>query len=581
MTTHVVVLHVADTERDALAHYVAHNTPPNTTVYSFDSCIASLFTHDSSLQAFVDEKIRLHDANAQENVLGWPDVISCARVQSFIHAFQREFMRDAPLPFTFSHWSRPPCHLVPWFQRGGTVGADRYVLIVHIEYMEAAVRRLLLEYLVCMATASTAPVCVHHGIWYANNAESQSMVQQTGVPILPLGNVHLLLQVHNGDAFCAWLTDMLVRDLMWNDDAFDYVHDGDAYRLRSDRLLSHWCAPADAYTQLAVVHAIRELTGIPRDFCGAQPCNMSQENAAMLEQHVYMCALKVDGERFLWLVHGGSVYALSRNFCVTEVGHHERLTLLHRTVLDVEHVPLEKYHWRGAPSDAVYERNDVTRNERGLVVLLDAIVFMDKPCANRSLHERMERVRWALPYFQTHKLHVIPQEYVPARQGPRMLVEGRMFRYCACDGMILVRPDAPYKAGYQRDFIKWKPRVENTIDALVEQHEDETLLLTVADNNVDYDVFLRLQPPQRELPDGAIMEMSYDTHRRAWCSTRERCDKRMPNATWVARNIMATFGQEVHQEQLCALLHANNKAQQQQDHRTLFERARTQRAKRR
>lgn len=573
MPLQVVVVHSGEPAR-AAAILEGGALPPGTAVHSFAHTTSALFAHDASLSAFVAEKERLHGANAQEAVLEWPREIACARVQAFVAAMHTQYFgpRGAALPFYASRWAHPRVPLVP-----PASGPTHMVLVTDIDELDGDVRRYLVESLVVMSTAAGGGA-VQHAMWYGDTEESRATAEQTGTSVLSVGNVHLLLQVHDCAHLVAWLTgDTLPSDnALWDDSALDMVHDSASYRGRCDPMLAEWCATTDAYTQIAVVHAIRTLTGIPRDFCGAQPCNMSQKNATLLRERAYVCALKVDGDRYLWLLWGGSVYALSRNFCVTEIGAHPRLELADRTVLDVEHVHPSKYHWRGPPNDASpYERHDPRRNARGLAVLIDALVFLGSACTALALAERMKRVHWVLPYLQTNAMHVVPQEYVPPQHSERMHASGRMFQYCPCDGMILVRPEAPYRAGHQRDFLKWKPRIENTIDTLVEQDEHETRLLTVADNNTDYDAIVVLRPPQRELPHGAIMEMSYDAALGRWRGTRERTDKRMPNATWVARNIMATFGSEVPLEQLRALLHCNAQlGAAARAPATLFERAR-------
>lgn len=526
-------------------------------LYHYGDNVERVFrVHSSSLDEYVQTKMRLHEKNRQETALAWPSVIALARMECFFARWAVTYQT----PYVGSRFYQPVPPLSAQFVRQGNVaGTETVVVIYGTGALYATESRMLVRGLIDMYDgAHTVSSSVHAASCFPPNAETTEYMQQCGnVPILSLHcHSHMLFDMY-APTFDQWFTDVCAG--VWTSRDNDPYYELLSILSRDESVprQNYTPVPCDMYTTVAVTHLIRTLCRTDRDFCGAQPCTLTRTLLTKALSHPYRCALKVDGERYLWLIHAGRIYAINRSLCVSQVAEHTRLNLLHDTVLDIEYVSRDKYHYRGDAVDrSVYDAHDPKKNTRGMVVILDALVFLGKRVMELNLIQRMNRVLWMLPYLQNDQLHVVPQEYLELQHASAMLASGRMYQYTSCDGMILVPVMLPYKAGYQEEFMKWKPMVQNTVDCMIE-HDHEagcTRLYTVGEQ--EYECIDTVRPVMSTVTSGGVYEMLYKAHVKQWVPVRERVDKCMPNASWVAQRIMSGNDscEYLDREKLCNML---------------------------
>jgi hypothetical protein len=298
--------------------------------------------------------------------------------------------------------------------------------------------------------------------------------------------------------------------------------------------------PQDAAEVCQLMVQLSGATSMQRHFPGSQPVSLLRQHLERFRRFEFSVSLKVDGERFLCVVHKSALWFISRT------------TQVYRSGSGSVRADL-------APHGGTLLDCELLSDNSGLMIVLDCLAVCGRNITALPQCDRMEAsVPLGLLLCNSHQRPWFrPQEYVGLARFDELLAK-QWQRPFALDGLVFTPARLPYKLGIDRDMFKWKPAAHITVDLL---HLSGGMYARQQQSGGGLTCMGRLDKGAATAPtapavinDNELLECKlvegYDRATFVWAPVRTRNDKRGPNLDWICDSIVQSIVENITLDEL-------------------------------
>jgi len=190
-----------------------------------------------------------------------------------------------------------------------------------------------------------------------------------------------------------------------------------------------------------------------------------------------------------------------------------------------------------------------------LFVVNDAITINANTIIEENLYDRLEKLKIFIEevgqaFYFDFQIQIYYKIYDIERAINQIIPTSLAYQP---DGILFVPCNKPYKRGYSKAILKWKPPSLMTIDFLVKKAENDELhvfVRTSEDNLKDYGKLDTEGVNNVESLVGKVVNCSYNMNKNTWKMNEKREEGAYPSADWLAENNFNLMKENITKDKL-------------------------------
>ena len=313
---------------------------------------------------------------------------------------------------------------------------------------------------------------------------------------------------------------------------YDTIVSSLIYKNPRSTVIKKHISTADAINSAIIIQKTLILSGAVRryqHFCGSHAMSLTRDRFEQIQSHAYVISKKLDGVRYLAVVHERRVWFMGRDFIVWSTRTVPELSGLENMLLDGEMV-----------DDLFY--------------VIDVIAVNGKTIINEELAKRFRVLHNAYDILSRTGITFKPQSYYPLTSSLEMIVNEYEMHDRAYDGLVFTPAKLPYRLGIDRSSFKWKNIDRNTVDFLAKDGKLWIQKIKPYELEAVANIGTVIEEGEIVPHENRIVECSWDYDHRCWHILKIRTDKLKPNFDWVAQRIIQSISDRITIRDLLELL---------------------------